>query len=215
MITKKNLGAFCFNQKSLKYCKFKKPKNFKLQTCSSNGYILQFLEQSLLQQDKSKKLWTYRTSFCLPTKWSAHFVLLPFVLLTLKLFFLLLLCWSIATDPTTRMKHSLWLYAIFPLKIQNSNSPTKHKCLPSIGAYEQGSHLVKSTTPRLSLSCTKWPIPNGFVKMSASCCSDLQNSILISPFSTNSLLKWYLISIYLLLPWKTRFLDTAIEEMLS
>ena len=38
-----------------------KPKNFKLQTCSSNGCILQCLEQSLLQQVKSNnKLQTYR-----------------------------------------------------------------------------------------------------------------------------------------------------------
>ena len=72
-----------------------------------------------------------------------------------------------------------------------------------------------STTPRHSLRCTKFSMPTGFVKMSSSYYLDLQNSILISPFSTNSLMKWYLISMCFLLPSKIGFLDNEMEEMLS
>ena len=73
----------------------------------------------------------------------------------------------------------------------------------------------KSTTPRQSLRCTKLSIPNGFVNMSTSYYPNLKYSILISPFSTSSLMKWYLISMCSLLHWNTRFFDNEMEEMLS
>ena len=51
--------------------------------------------------------------------------------------------------------------------------------------------------------------------MSANCSSILQNSIFISPCSTSSLMKWYLISMCFVQLWNTRFLVIAIADILS
>ena len=54
-----------------------------------------------------------------------------------------------------------------------------------------------------------------FVKMSASSSSDLQNSKQISFLFTNSLIKWNLVSMCLVLLWNTWFFDNAMAELLS
>ena len=57
--------------------------------------------------------------------------------------------------------------------------------------------------------------PKGFVNGFAKWFSDLQNSTLISLLYINSRIKWYLVSICLLLLWKTWFLDSAMDDLLS
>ena len=57
--------------------------------------------------------------------------------------------------------------------------------------------------------------PNGFVNKSANWFSDMQNSMLISLLFISSQIKWYLVSICLLLLWNTWFLDIAIANILS
>ena len=55
---------------------------------------------------------------------------------------------------------------------------------------------------------------NGFVNMSASWSLDLQNSRQISLLFTNSVIKWNLVSICLVLLWNTWFFDNAMAELL-
>ena len=57
--------------------------------------------------------------------------------------------------------------------------------------------------------------PNGFVNKFANWFLDVQNSTLISLLFISSRIKWYRVSICLLLLWKTWFLDSAIAELLS
>ena len=59
------------------------------------------------------------------------------------------------------------------------------------------------------------PFANGFLKMSTSWSSDLQNSKQISLSFTNSLIKWNLVSMCLVLLWNTLFFDNDMAELLS
>ena len=70
-------------------------------------------------------------------------------------------------------------------------------------------------TPIFFLWSSNNSFPKGFVNISAKWFSDLQNSMLISLLFINFHIKWYLVSICLLLLWKTWFLDSAIVDLLS
>ena len=70
-------------------------------------------------------------------------------------------------------------------------------------------------TPMFFLWSSNKSFPNGFVNKSANRFLDVQNSTLISLLFISSWIKWYCVSICLLLLWKTWFLDSAIAELLS
>ena len=130
-LLQKNMGAFRFNHKILESCKLEKPKtsNFKLVALMAAYYNAWNNHCFNRKNSKTINLQNFILSACktIHTLHVSSFC-------SAKLFFFLLLCRSVATNPTSRMKHSLWLYAIFPLNVQNLNSPTKRKCLSSMGA---------------------------------------------------------------------------------
>ena len=70
-------------------------------------------------------------------------------------------------------------------------------------------------TPMFFLWSSNNSFPKGFVNRFANWFSDLRNSTLISLLFISSRIKWYLVSICLLLLWKTWFLDSVIAYLFS
>ena len=69
-------------------------------------------------------------------------------------------------------------------------------------------------TPALLRRCWNASLAKTFVKMSTICSFDLQNSKNISLLFTNSLMKWYLVSMCLVFLWNTWFFDNMMDELL-
>ena len=82
----------------------------------------------------------------------------------------------------------------------------KHSPLIKISAIEnsQTVYEIKKLSPA-----------NGFVEILANCSCNLQCCNTISSLLINSIIKWYLSSICLVLLWKTKLFDNAIAEVLS
>ena len=75
--------------------------------------------------------------------------------------------------------------------------------------------LEFSMTPKPFLICSNISFVCGLVKISTDWSSNLQNSRYILPLLISYRMKWYLVSICLLLLWKTWFFDSSVVELLS
>ena len=71
------------------------------------------------------------------------------------------------------------------------------------------------SNPNLSLNFTKLCLQSALVKMSATCSSICMYSNRMVPFYTQSLRKWDRVSMCLLQPWNTGFLDSLMPLWLS
>jgi len=65
------------------------------------------------------------------------------------------------------------------------------------------------------LKCWNAYLSKSFVKLSAICSFDLQKSKELSFLFSNFVIKWYLVSMWLVFLWRTWFFDNVMDELLS
>lgn len=97
----------------------------------------------------------------------------------------------------------------------NSKKYPKRALRAQYSTHTWPSYEGLSTTLSLSRKVKNLTFPKGFVRMFATCSSVLMCWSLISPHCTISLIKWYLMLMYLEQSWNTRFSGRIIPLWLS